>query len=253
MIWRQFILAIGLYMTAEIDTEGFRVYWADSSRTIASKGDLSCYWDEILSYGDFLGTALSYLQIRDLLRRLCHRLIAHTIVWRGHTLEKVTHTDLYFLKSMDQEALADHFGFLTEESQPGTNVVVRELGEIDLDKLVRLYIYDSLGDVWTWVAPGPERQPIATVSAPMVAEGALDEEEARLKEEVYGIQVSLGEQREVTDAMAKDLSRFTVWADGGISQLLDLAKATYMRYSETHVPYQRRKVRQRTGYVFQLV
>ncbi|GJS10943.1 hypothetical protein Tco_0367739 [Tanacetum coccineum] len=49
------------------------------------------------------------------------------------------------------------------------------------------------------------------------------------------------------DAMAKDLSRFTVWAAGGISQLLDSARATYVRYFETYVPYQRRRVRQRTG------
>ncbi|GJS75994.1 hypothetical protein Tco_0725875 [Tanacetum coccineum] len=43
--------------------------------------------------------------IRDLLRRLYHRLIAHTIAGRGHAPEKVTRTDLYFLRSMDQEAV----------------------------------------------------------------------------------------------------------------------------------------------------
>ncbi|GJZ28541.1 hypothetical protein Tco_0573188 [Tanacetum coccineum] len=59
--------------------------------------------------------------------------------------------------------------------------------------------------------------------------------------------VSLGEQREVVDAMARDFSRFTVWAAEGISQLLDSAGATYVRYSETHIPYQRRRVRQGTG------
>ncbi|GKE01064.1 hypothetical protein Tco_1389047 [Tanacetum coccineum] len=52
--------------------------------------------------------------------------------------------------------------------------------------------------------------------------------------------------REVMDAMARDLSRFTVWAAGGISQQLDSIGATYVQYSETHVPYQRRRVRQRT-------
>ncbi|GJR29250.1 hypothetical protein Tco_1105482 [Tanacetum coccineum] len=65
-------------------------------------------------------------------------------------------------------------------------------------------------------------------------------------EEVHEIQGALGEQREVMDVMARDLSRFTVWAAGGISQLLDSAGATYVRYSETHVPYQRCRVRQRT-------
>ncbi|GKE93945.1 hypothetical protein Tco_1578800, partial [Tanacetum coccineum] len=50
---------------------------------------------------------------------------------------------------------------------------------------------------------------------------------ARLEEEVYGIQESLDEQREVMDMMTKDISRFTVWAARGISQLLDATDATY--------------------------
>nr|GEZ63122.1 hypothetical protein [Tanacetum cinerariifolium] len=57
---------------------------------------------------------------------------------------------------------------------------------------------------------------------------------------------ALGKQHEVMDAMARDFSRFTVWAAGGISQLLDSAGATYVWYSETHVPSQRRRVKQRT-------
>ncbi|GKD89265.1 hypothetical protein Tco_1364772 [Tanacetum coccineum] len=48
------------------------------------------------------------------------------------------------------------------------------------------------------------------------------------------------------DAIAGNLSRFIVWAAGGISQLLDSAGATHVWYSETHVPYQRRRVRKRT-------
>ncbi|GJU34333.1 hypothetical protein Tco_1182687 [Tanacetum coccineum] len=47
---------------------------------------------------------------------------------------------------------------------------------------------------------------------------------ARMEDEVHEIRGSLGEQREVMDTMAKDLSRFTVWAVGGISQLLDFAE-----------------------------
>nr|GEZ35679.1 hypothetical protein [Tanacetum cinerariifolium] len=41
-------------------------------------------------------------------------------------------------------------------------------------------------------------------------------------------------------------SRFTVLATRGISQLLGAIDATYTRYSETYVPYQRRRVRLRT-------
>ncbi|GJR77462.1 hypothetical protein Tco_0089827 [Tanacetum coccineum] len=123
-------------------------------------------------------------------------------------------------------------------------------------------------------SPGPERQPDAAAGALVDAGGAPDIDEgaqailapaqapqpplaagpaqtmtqrlARVEEEVYEIQGTLGEQCEVMDAMARDLSRLTIWAVGGISQLLDSAGATYVRYSETHVPYQRRRVRQRT-------
>ncbi|GKC93615.1 hypothetical protein Tco_1159057 [Tanacetum coccineum] len=105
MSWRQFILAMGLHTVKEIDTDGFRRYWAKSSRIVASKGDLRGYWEEISSSGDLLTTVPSYLLIKDPLRRLCHRLITHTIARRGKTPKKVTNTDLYFLRSMDQEAV----------------------------------------------------------------------------------------------------------------------------------------------------
>ncbi|GJR44331.1 integrase, catalytic region, zinc finger, CCHC-type containing protein [Tanacetum coccineum] len=70
---------------------------------------------------------------------------------------------------------------------------------------------------------------------------------AKIEEEVHGLRESLDKQQEVMDVIARDFSRFTVWAASGISQLLDLSGATYTRYSETHVPYQRRMVRQRTN------
>nr|GEW00259.1 hypothetical protein [Tanacetum cinerariifolium] len=168
--------------------------------------------------------------------RLCHHLIAHTIAGRWQAPENVTSTDLYFLRSMDQDVvnlpyvlthylfrhvegrnqgaqmsggyfiarLADHFGLLIEESLQGTTIVVRELGEIDLAELARLHICASLGDVWT-------------------------SRLARLEEEVHRIWVSLGKQHEVIDAMARDLSRFIVWAAGGLSQLLDSAGASCTR------------------------
>ncbi|GKG40153.1 hypothetical protein Tco_0466930, partial [Tanacetum coccineum] len=102
---------------------------------------------EISSSGDCMTMVPSYILIRDPLRRLCHRLITHTIAGRGQAPEKVTSTNLYFLRSMDREAvnlpnllayylfrhveerkrstqmsrghfialLADHFGLLTKE------------------------------------------------------------------------------------------------------------------------------------------
>ncbi|GJU43172.1 hypothetical protein Tco_1200438 [Tanacetum coccineum] len=225
-------------LVLDLDTEGvlsfqldgFRRYWAESSRTVVSKGDLRGYLEEILSFGDFLTTVPSYLLIRDPLRRLCHRLFTHTIAGRGQAPKKVTNTNLYFLRSIDQEAvnlpyliahylfrypkgrkpgaqmfdrhfiarLADHFGLLSEEKMHGLTMVVRDLTLIDLDELSRLHICEDLAGI-------PQPPPAART---------MPQRLAMLEEEVHGIQVSLGEQREVVDTMAKDLSMFTVDVSG---------------------------------------
>ncbi|GKG06746.1 hypothetical protein Tco_0329715, partial [Tanacetum coccineum] len=81
---------------------------------------------------------------------------------------------------------------------------------------------------------------------PLAAARTMPQRMARLEEDVHKIRRALAEQREVIVAMARDFSRFTVRAAGGIAQLLDLARVTYTPYSKTHIPYQCR-VRQRTG------
>ncbi|GJY99996.1 hypothetical protein Tco_0517426 [Tanacetum coccineum] len=92
-----------------------------------------------------------------------------------------------------------------------------------------------------WVSSGHERQPDAAAGAPIDVGRAPDIDEGAqavpAPEEVHEIRGTLGEQRKVMEAMARDLSRFTVWAARGISQLLDSVGATYVRYSEIHVPY----------------
>ncbi|GKD97898.1 hypothetical protein Tco_1381795, partial [Tanacetum coccineum] len=73
MSWRQFILVLGLHTKEEIDTDGFRAYWTESLRVIASKDDLRDYWTRIL-------------------------LLAP---------EKVTNTDLFYLRSMDRGTMVN--------------------------------------------------------------------------------------------------------------------------------------------------
>ncbi|GKA20250.1 hypothetical protein Tco_0700239 [Tanacetum coccineum] len=90
MTWRQFILALGLHTAEEMAKDGFGAYWLGSERLIPDKGDLSDYWVEISSGRDFLSDAPSYTYIRDLVRRLCHRLISYNISGRGHEPKKVT-------------------------------------------------------------------------------------------------------------------------------------------------------------------
>nr|GEZ08978.1 hypothetical protein [Tanacetum cinerariifolium] len=134
-------------------------------------------------------------------------------------------------------------------------------------------ICKKIDDTWAWVASGPEMQPDAAISAPeaiedafVIDEGAsavpatmqapqpppppaartLPQRMARLEEDAHKIHWVLAKQREMIDAMARDFSRFTVLASRGIAHLLDFARVTYVPYFETHIPYQRCRVRQRT-------
>ncbi|GJY02493.1 hypothetical protein Tco_0360645 [Tanacetum coccineum] len=115
---------LGLHTTEKMESAGFGAYWADSARQVPDKGDLSAYWVGIPSV-----------------------LIACSIAGRSQAPEKVTVTDLFYLRGMDvssvnipdllarylrlfasgrkREAMisrgqfvarmAEHFGLLTEE------------------------------------------------------------------------------------------------------------------------------------------
>ncbi|GKF84951.1 hypothetical protein Tco_0249849, partial [Tanacetum coccineum] len=172
MSWREFILALGLHTEKERQTAGFGSYWADSARQIPDKGDLRDYWIGISSAGDFLGTTPSYIMIRDLILRLCHRLIACSIDGRSQAPEKVTIMDLFYLRGMDIDSvnvpyllarylrlfaarrksgahisrgrfvarLAEHFGLLTAKILEGFTIIAPELLIVDMAELVRLQI-----------------------------------------------------------------------------------------------------------------
>ncbi|GJY46068.1 hypothetical protein Tco_0435131, partial [Tanacetum coccineum] len=90
----------------EMQTAGFGAYWADSARQVPGKGDLRNYWIGISSAGDFLSTTPSYTMIWDPILRLFHRLITCSIAGRSHALEKVTVTDLFYLRGMDVDSVS---------------------------------------------------------------------------------------------------------------------------------------------------
>ncbi|GJU78472.1 hypothetical protein Tco_1275542 [Tanacetum coccineum] len=99
--WRQFVLALGLHTGEEMESLDFARYWIKSERMIPGKGDLHDYWRSISTDGDFLGPPPSYTLIRDLMLRLCHRMTIHSITGRSQTPEKVTMTDLFYLRGKD--------------------------------------------------------------------------------------------------------------------------------------------------------
>ncbi|GJZ73522.1 hypothetical protein Tco_0637668 [Tanacetum coccineum] len=136
---------------------GFARYWSESERMIPGKGDLHDYWRDILIDGDFLGPPPSYTLIRDPVLRLCHRMLAHSIAGRSQAPEKVTVTDLFYLKGLD-------------------------VGSVNIPYLLARYIrrfvagrksgaHISRGQ-FAWVAMGPERQPDVVAGAPAVAKDA---------------------------------------------------------------------------------
>nr|GEX83436.1 hypothetical protein [Tanacetum cinerariifolium] len=85
---------------------------------------------------------------------------AQAVLAPGQTPKKVTGVDLFYLRSMDQRT---------------ANVI--ELPLIDLHKLRKHNICLRVGDTWAWVAPGPERQQVATAGALRAAEDALAADE----------------------------------------------------------------------------
>ncbi|GKF58419.1 hypothetical protein Tco_0171956 [Tanacetum coccineum] len=182
--------------------------------------------------------------------RLCHRMMAHSIAGRSQAPEKVIVTDLFYLRGLDVGSvnipylLARYLRRFSAGRKSGALISGGQfLLVIDMAKLVRLQICEEIDDTWSWVALGQERQPDAAAGAPGAAEDApaVDEGDqailepvqapppspaaartmpqrmARLEEDVLEIRGALAEQRKVIGAMAKDFSRFTVWAASGIT------------------------------------
>ncbi|GJU57189.1 hypothetical protein Tco_1234955 [Tanacetum coccineum] len=182
--------------------------------SITDKGDLRDYWRGISSAGDFLGTTPSYTAIQDPILRLCHRLIACSIVGRSQAPKK------------------------------GLTVIAPDLPTIDMDELVRLQIYMEVDDTWAWADPIPIHAP---PPPPPAAARTMPQRMARFEEDVHEIHRALIEQRKVINAMARDFSRFSTWAITSLAQMMDKAGVTYTSYYKTSREYHRRRLRQSTG------
>ncbi|GJX42106.1 hypothetical protein Tco_0257096 [Tanacetum coccineum] len=265
MTWRQFILALGLHTDEEMAEDGFGAYWLGSERLIPDKGDLSDYWVEISSGRDFLRGAPSYTYIRDPVRRLCHRLISYNISGRGQAPEKVTATDLFYLRSMDRGAanvpyllaqylfrhaegrksdarllgghfigrLAHHFGLVSDDGLRGLSVVARELPLIDIGKLVKLNICMDIGDVWAWVAPRPKRQQVAAAGAPEAAQDAPAVDEGAQADPAPGLRKDVRSLRGLAERSMTDQGRFSTWMITCMTQLIEASGQTYQTFNDT--------------------
>ncbi|GJY10886.1 hypothetical protein Tco_0379071 [Tanacetum coccineum] len=154
-LWIHSLLALGLHTAKEMAEDGFRAYW------------------------DFLRCAPSYTYIRDLVQRLCHRLISYNIYERGHAPEKYLFRHAEGRKRGARLSgghfigrLAHYFGLVSDDGLRGLSVVARELSLIEMGELVKLNICIKIGDDWAWVAPGSARQQVVAARAPRAAKDA---------------------------------------------------------------------------------
>nr|GEX23221.1 putative retrotransposon Orf1 [Tanacetum cinerariifolium] len=178
--WRQFILALGLHTGEEMESYGFARYWSESKRMIPGKGDLHDYLRSFSIDGDFLGPPPSYTLIRDLVLRLFHKMMIHSIAGRSQAPKKVTVADLFYLRGLDVRSvnvpylLARYLRRFAIGRKSGAHISVisPELLIINMGELVRLQFCKQHDDTWAWVAMGPERQPDAAAGAPEAAEDA---------------------------------------------------------------------------------
>nr|GEW38337.1 hypothetical protein [Tanacetum cinerariifolium] len=111
---------------------------------------------------------MSYTSIRDMMLRLCHRLIACSIAGMSQAPEKVTMTDLFYLRGMDVGSV----------NIP--NLLAMYLRMFALGRKRRAmiiggqFICEEFDDTWTWVARGPERQRDVATCSPKITKGAPD-------------------------------------------------------------------------------
>ncbi|GJS21382.1 hypothetical protein Tco_0450014 [Tanacetum coccineum] len=262
MSWRQFILALGLHTGEEMESPDFTRYWRESERMIPGKGDLHDYWRDILTDGDFLRPPPFYTLIRDPVLRLCQRMMAHSIAGRSQAPEKVTVTDLFYLRGLDVGSinipyllarylrrfvagrksrahifgrqfmgrLAQHFGLLTTEILRGLTVIAPDLQMIDMAKL-----------------------PDAVAGAPADAEDALIVDEGGQADPAPGLCRYVGSLRGLVERSMTDQGRFSTWMMTCMMQLIYASGLTYQALDESFrgsspTAFQR-QTSQRTGEV----
>ncbi|GKA59885.1 hypothetical protein Tco_0759198 [Tanacetum coccineum] len=262
-----------LHAAEEMETIGFGAYVDDSARQIPNKGDLKDYWIRISSAGDFLGTTLSYTSIRDLILRLCHRLIACSIAGRSQAPKKVTVTDLFFLRGMDVGSvnvpyllarylrlfaarrksgalisrgqfvarLAEHFGLLRKERLRGLTVIAPALPvalglERQSDAAVGVpgAAEDAPAvDEGDQAVPAPVQAPQQLLPPPPAAGWTMPQRLGRHEEEVRGLRQDVRTLRGLVERSMPGQGRFFTWMISCMTQLMEASGQTFQAFDGT--------------------
>ncbi|GKC44249.1 hypothetical protein Tco_1061971 [Tanacetum coccineum] len=216
----------------DLDTPGIQqfqlVYWEGSARQIPNKGDLRDYWMEISSAGDFLGTAPSYTLIRDPILRLCHRLIAYSIVGRSQAPKIcIELNDTWAWVAMGPERQPDAAAGAPAEVEDAP--IVDEGGQADL---------------------APAQAPQQPPPPPPAPARTMVQRLGRL-EDVQGLCQDVGSLRGLVERSMTDQGRFSTWMMTCMTQLMEASGLTHQAFdgsSRGSLPaaFQRR-TRQRTS------
>ncbi|GJV82763.1 hypothetical protein Tco_1522661 [Tanacetum coccineum] len=266
MSWRQFIVALGLHTGEEMESLGFARYWSESERMIPWKGDLRDYWRSISTNGDFLGPLPSYTLIRDTVLRLFHRMMAHSIAGRSQAPEKVTVTDLFYLRGLNvgsvnipyllakylkrfaagrkSEALissrkfvsrlAEHFGLLTEERLQGLTVALGPERQPDAAAGAPRAIEDAhVVDEGDQTIPAPVQAPQQPPSPPPTTGKTMPQRLGRLEEEVQGLRQDVRTLRGLVERLMTNQGRFSTWMISCMTQLMEASGQTYQAFDGT--------------------
>ncbi|GJS93634.1 hypothetical protein Tco_0800602 [Tanacetum coccineum] len=137
IIWRDFILALGLHSAEEM-TE-----------------------DDLRHIGLSEGCSLLCLH-----QRPCEQIVPQVDILQHfwHTEGRKNRARLSGGNFIGH--LAAHFGLVSDEELIGLTVIACEPPMIDMDELVKLKICVRLDNTWYWVASRPERQPVAADGSP---------------------------------------------------------------------------------------
>ncbi|GJZ68194.1 hypothetical protein Tco_0631434 [Tanacetum coccineum] len=207
LVWELILEFLSTLIFGEVlldfDAPGTIQYWSKSERMIPRKRDLHDYWRDILTAGDFLGPPPSYTLIKDLVLRLCHKMMAHSIAGRSQAPKKVTVTDLFYQRGLDVRSfvarLAKHFRLLTAEILRGLMVIDPKLQINDMAELDALII-DEVSQAILAPVQAPQQPPLP----PPAPARTIPQRMAKLEEDVYEIRRALTKQHEVIDVMACD-------------------------------------------------
>ncbi|GJV34103.1 hypothetical protein Tco_1394503 [Tanacetum coccineum] len=189
-------------------------------------------------------------------------MMAHSIVGRSQAPEKVTVTDLFYLRGLDVRSvnipylLAPYLRRFAAGRKSGAHIS---------------------GGKFAWVAIGPKRQPNAAAGASKVAQDAhivdeggqadpslaqapppplvvartMPQRLGRLEEEVQGLRRDVGSLCGLVERSMTDQGRFSTWMVSCMSQLMDASGMTYHEFNGTFqwsspAAFQRH-TKQRTG------